>query len=71
MPLYEYRCENCDRTFEQMVAARNRDDGATCPDCGSKRVRRLISRFGIGKASLGSSSASSCPTCSSGTCSLG
>ena len=69
MPLYEYNCEECGTTFEQLVAARDRDNGAVCPDCGAKRVHRLISAFAIGRSTAGSSSASG-PTCSTGVCDL-
>jgi putative FmdB family regulatory protein len=68
MPLYEYSCEDCGTTFEQLVSARNRDNGVECPECGSKDVERLLSAFAIGKSGTGSSTAASCPT---GTCSLG
>jgi len=62
MPLYEYTCKDCGSTFEQLIAARDRDSGVVCPDCGSKHVQRLICAFAIGKAATGSSSVS-CPTC--------
>lgn len=71
MPLYEYECEDCGTTFEQLVAARDRDNGALCPDCGSENVERLLSTFAIGKSNAASSSANvSCPTCSTGMCDL-
>ena len=71
MPLYEYACEDCGTTFEQLVSARNRDNGAECPECGSKRVARLISTFAIGTSSATSSAGASGPTCTTGTCNLG
>jgi putative FmdB family regulatory protein len=40
MPLYEYTCDECGRTFELLV----RSDGtAACPHCGSLRLQQLIS----------------------------
>lgn len=66
MPLYEYSCEDCGKTFEHLVSARKRDDGVECPECGSENTTRLISSFAIGKA--GGSTGMSCPT---GTCNLG
>ena len=44
MPLYEYRCEACDRYFEELVGA-NDADSVRCPKCDSKRVERLLSVF--------------------------
>jgi putative FmdB family regulatory protein len=41
MPLYEYRCEPCDRTFETLI--RNSGDQAHCPECGSIDVNKLLS----------------------------
>ena len=31
MPIYEYRCSNCDVTFEVLVRG---GDAVTCPQCG-------------------------------------
>jgi putative FmdB family regulatory protein len=40
MPIYEYRCRNCDTDFEVLV----RDDRAVaCPNCGSSSVDKLLS----------------------------
>lgn len=42
MPIYEYHCTACDKTFE--VFQKISDPPlAECPDCG-KQVRRLISQ---------------------------
>lgn len=42
MPIYEYKCENCNSEFEveQKITAA---PGADCPNCGGQKVRRLIS----------------------------
>ena len=42
MPVYEYRCNDCEHEFEliQRITAPAR---GTCPSCGSSRVHRLIS----------------------------
>ena len=40
MPIFEYRCADCDATFEVLV---RRDDGVTCPHCGSQSLDKLIS----------------------------
>ena len=41
MPLYEYRCEPCDRIFETLI--RSSGDEPHCPDCGSIDVNKLLS----------------------------
>jgi putative FmdB family regulatory protein len=39
MPIYEYRCTDCQTTFEILVRG---DNGVACPDCGSQRLDKLI-----------------------------
>lgn len=50
MPLFEYECKDCRKTFEVLV--KNADDKISCPECGSKKVEKMLSHF----APLGSSS---------------
>lgn len=45
MPVYEYRCESCGRKFSALVGMTSEPDDDTCPHCGSKQARRLVSRF--------------------------
>ena len=40
MPIYEYRCCNCDTTFEMLVRG---GKAVACPRCGSSSVDKLIS----------------------------
>ena len=64
MPLYEYRCKECGNVLEVLEKA-NASDRHTCSQCGSRRMEKLVSTFGIGASTR--SSGGSCPT---GTCSL-
>jgi len=45
MPIYEYRCKQCEAEFEKYVP------GATttvaCPTCASEQVMRKLSVFGL------------------------
>jgi putative FmdB family regulatory protein len=45
MPIYEYKCENCDTTFEKMVKLSQAQDTQTCPEkgCGSTKTRKVVS----------------------------
>lgn len=42
MPIYEYKCEQCDHQLEilQKISA---EPVKTCPDCGQAGLRKLIS----------------------------
>ena len=59
MPIYEYRCEECDAEFELFVRSLCQVADPACPKCGSHKVKKALSLFGVGKAS-GSSLRVSC-----------
>lgn len=40
MPLYEYRCEECEKVFDAIVSVSERDE-TTCPECGEPAERQL------------------------------
>jgi putative FmdB family regulatory protein len=44
MPLYEFRCDACEKRFEELVASATMPPPA-CPDCASETVTRLYSSF--------------------------
>jgi len=62
MPLYEYRCQECDHLFELFVR-QGSEPALKCPQCGSTEVRKVFSLFGTGVASGASSSTSSGTAC--------
>ncbi len=43
MPIYEYHCRGCRRTFEQIVLSKR--EKVSCPKCNSKRVEKQLSVF--------------------------
>ena len=51
MPLYEFTCEKCGATFEELVGAGLDALGVTCPECGSEEIQKLVSRFASAGAS--------------------
>jgi len=70
MPLYEYSCRPCGRTFEALVRS---GDEPACPVCGSAELTRLLSVVSVGgppPASMGP-----CGTCGDprgrGSCAIG
>jgi putative FmdB family regulatory protein len=46
MPIYEYACHK-EKKFVEIMTRRIPEEGwaPACPDCGSKRLTRMISRF--------------------------
>ena len=62
MPLYEYVCLNCGKSFELIVDFNENKEQKECPSCKSNLTNRLISSF----ASLGNSNSRATSTsCSS------
>jgi putative FmdB family regulatory protein len=69
MPLYEFCCESCGTRFEALVRLGGEKD-VGCLACGGRKVRKLLSAFGIGGGSSRlKASSSGCSTCSSHSCS--
>jgi putative FmdB family regulatory protein len=73
MPLYEYKCSNCETCFDALRAMADADAPIACPKCGSENTGRMISLFSaIGSegviAGAGASCASCTPSASCATC---
>jgi len=75
MPIFEYKCNKCDKSFEALVIG---SDVPECPSCKSRDLSRLMSKCGFFTKSSGSSnegasvsgsSSSSCSGCTSTNCS--
>lgn len=49
MPLFEYRCQDCRRRFALLVGMTAERPPEKCPRCGGARLRKLISRFAVGR----------------------
>jgi len=48
MPLYEFTCLDCNRTFEQICSMKDCEDkNIRCPECGSAKVRKLLSTVNL------------------------
>jgi len=43
MPLYDFRCGDCNSVFEERTSSE--DPPPACPACGSGKVKRLLSPF--------------------------
>jgi putative FmdB family regulatory protein len=75
MPIFEYRCEECGKAFEEIVSS-NQSEAVPCPVCASKKTEKLMSRIGgisMGKGGgdFACSSGAPCPgavSCGAGGC---
>ncbi|RKY88404.1 zinc ribbon domain-containing protein [candidate division KSB1 bacterium] len=65
MPIYEYRCRNCDEKFEILIRSEQDEKNLSCSECGSKDVMRLYSMFGFSSERGFVSSTQSSLSCSS------
>lgn len=70
MPLYDYKCAECETVFEELVRSSSEESELRCPKCGSAAVKRQISSFAMGTSSSAErgASSSSISGCSGGSC---
>jgi putative FmdB family regulatory protein len=45
MPIYAYKCKQCEEKFESVRSMHENDDEVTCPKCGTKKPQRILSSF--------------------------
>ncbi len=70
MPIYEFKCLECNNIFEILFGSSNEKVEIKCPECGSREAERVLSTVSV--AVKGSASENT-PTitqksCSGGTC---
>ena len=47
MPIYEYRCKDCEDRFEELTLSANDGKSVRCRKCASRKVERLLSAFAV------------------------
>jgi len=47
MPIYDYRCQGCQRRISLLFQTYAAADHAACPHCGSTELSRLVTRFAV------------------------
>ena len=71
MPVFEYQCLECKKTYEVYHKGREITDDNSCPACGSVHYKKLMSAASL---STGQSSTASrpeaCEGCSGDSCGL-
>ena len=54
MPIYEFRCLHCGHIFELLKLKKSDEEvELKCPECGHKKVERVLSRIGVIKSCSG------------------
>lgn len=43
MPIYEFVCKDCGKTFEKLVLTKEEEVDITCPFCKSENTKKIIS----------------------------
>ena len=76
MPIYEYTCKSCKKSFEQLVRSMSGEPKVKCPECGSAETARNLSVFAVSSAGPKNSGAQGAPMCgrcggAPGSCAMG
>jgi putative FmdB family regulatory protein len=50
MPIYEFKCQDCDRLTSVFVKRMRSSYRARCQHCGGKNLKRTVSRFAYHKS---------------------
>jgi len=79
MPIFEYKCTDCDTKFEVLHKSSVNQSEVSCPKCNSTKNKKLFSSFSSAFNSHSDSASGECSTgqcqtsvgnCSSGLCGL-
>jgi len=71
MPIYEYHCSACDKSFDHLAKTMaDRDQIVPCPECHSKKTGRKLSVVAVGTGGSASAAPSGGHT-HSGMCGCG
>ena len=77
VPIYEYECTSCGKSFKKLVRTMSGSPSVACPECGSAKTARALSVFavgaeGAGKSSGGGDAPPGCGRCGGpGPCAMG
>ncbi|MCK5572514.1 MAG: zinc ribbon domain-containing protein [Bacteroidetes bacterium] len=67
MPIYDYQCNDCGKTYDIFHKVREIAEDVVCPSCGSAQHTRLLSAPGF---SMGGRTVPVAPACCGGSCGL-
>ena len=66
MPIFEFDCQDCGQSFEELVRSVFAIPEVTCPECGSSEIKKKVSAFSSRLAGGGAGFYSSGANCSTG-----
>jgi len=66
MPIYEYRCQDCETKFEKLVRRSSDAAELECPACGQKHLRQEMSTFAAHATGLNAAEPPRPPSCPAG-----
>jgi putative FmdB family regulatory protein len=68
MPIFNYRCSDCDNEFE--ILSMPGDSEVECSNCGGKNLKKIFSSFDFNMKE--SAAGGNCPSggCQNGSCGL-
>lgn len=52
MPMYEYLCPTCGKSFEKLLPIAQADARHVCPACGGQETQRKLSTFAVSGGSM-------------------
>ncbi len=62
MPIYEYHCAKCTRSFDHLARSLS-DKPKKCPECGSVKINRQLSTFAPRMAAPAPAASAGCGGC--------
>ena len=70
MPIFEFRCLDCNECFETLMLKNDEEVELRCPKCASEELERILSKTCYAMAGGGEKEggASQSRTCSGGSC---
>ena len=70
MPIFEFKCLDCDKYVEILVLKKEETIEMTCPGCGSENLERILSAtsYAMGPGAGEQKAATQTRTCSTGSC---
>jgi len=69
MPIFAYECRKCGEEFELLVGVGADSKEPVCPECGGKKLQKLLSSFAVStSSSSGQNGGPSCPNFDPSSC---